>query len=322
MKILYLPNQYSQQRQREKKRWIYPVLLAMQAQHYRNLGHEVYWDSKVELPGSPGDRVIKEPEQINFENLPAPDRIFTKAMDPKYQRNGNFKHKPGTYIQVADGCWHGKCTFCVEKNNQWRVRPVWDVHQEIVKIHSLGFKEVFDDSGTFPVGPWLDEFLGMENPGVVFGCNMRMVDAPWRKMKKWGFRMVLFGLESGSQKTLDRIHKGIRVQDVMHIAHAADAGLDPHVAVMFGYPWETDKDALETLRIVHFLLKRGVVKTAQASFYTPPSGQANEGHRKYVNQIYQVALSPQFWINKIKSIKTGDDLKYFFRQIREGIFRG
>ena len=44
MRILYLPNAYSQQRQREKKRKIYPVLMAMEAEWYRRQGHEVVWN--------------------------------------------------------------------------------------------------------------------------------------------------------------------------------------------------------------------------------------------------------------------------------------
>jgi hypothetical protein len=93
---------------------------------------------------------------------------------------------------------------------------------------------------------------------------------------------------------------------------------------MFGYPWESDSDAKNTLKVLHDLLRKGIVKTAQASFYKPEGTHniSNEAQRKYVGEIYKVALFPDFWIRKIKSMKTGDDLKYFFRQIREGLFHG
>ena len=64
------------------------------------------------------DRVISEPDGIPFRKLPPPDRELTDAKNPKYQNNGNFKYLPGTYMLSAGGCWHGKCTFCVEKNEQ------------------------------------------------------------------------------------------------------------------------------------------------------------------------------------------------------------
>jgi len=319
VRILYLPHQHSQQRQHEKKRWIYPVLLAMQAQYYRDRGEEVLWS----VPGKEmgiADKVITEPENIPFDQLPAPDRIFTNSKDPKYQRNGNFKYHPATYIQVADGCWWGRCSFCVEKKREWKVRPVFEVHKELKSIKALGFREVFDDSGSFPIGEWLDDFLGFPNPGLVMGCNCRMVEYPWRWMKKWGFRMILFGLESANQRTLDKIHKGVRVEDVKHIEEAAKSGLDCHVAVQFGYPWESEADARNTLRLVHRLLKTGVAKTAQASFHSPngtPSPM--ESQRHFVKKIYEVAYSPRFWFNKVRDIKNVDDLKYLGKQISSSI---
>ena len=320
MRILYLPNCWSQQRQKEKARWIYPVLLAMQAQYHRNLGHQVYWDDgrvlKVLM-----DKVITEPEDINFLNLPAPDRVFTNAFDKRYQENGNFKFHPGTYIQVADGCWWGKCSFCVERERAWKVRDIWSVHQELKEIKHLGFREVFDDSGTFPVGEWLNEFLRLPPLGLTLGCNMRMVDVDYARMKRFGFRMVLFGVESANQRTLDLINKGTKTSDIKHIISASKAGLDCHGAFMFGYPWEIEKDEFNTLHLAHELLRKGILKTAQASFYNPIKGlkMSDEGKRKFVRKLYDVAWSPEFWMNKLKSIKNTADLKYFFRQIKAGI---
>ena len=90
------------------------------------------------------------------------------------------------------------------------------------------------------------------------------------EMKYAGFRMLLYGLESANQKTLDKINKGILVDEAIdELVYASEAGLEPHIAVMFGYPWETDEDAETTLRIVWWLLKKGYAKTAQASFYDP-----------------------------------------------------
>jgi hypothetical protein len=297
----------------------------MQAQHYRNLGHNVVWDHKGAIPLKPGDRIISHPEDINFIHLPCPDRVWTNAFDKKYQQNGNFKYRPGTYIQCADSCWWGKCSFCVERKREWKVRPVWDVIQELESINRLGFKEVFDDSGTFPIGAWLSEFLdslGNRKFNFRLGCNMRMVEAPYQRMRDNGFRMALFGIESANQKTLDRINKGVKVEDIRWVERAAQDGLDCHGAFMFGYPWETDEDATRTLRCVHDLLKRGILKTAQASFYTDSGRTGKESHRKYVGRLYQVACSPSFWINKINDIKSKEDLGYFFRQIKAGLFNG
>src|SRR5574343_347174 len=169
MKILYLPNEYSQQRQFEKKAWVYPVRMAMEAQKDINDGHEVFWNNFGPWQRKDGyvigemetdiiDECIKKPRYTDFLSLPFPDRKFTMAFDKRYQLYGNYKYHPATHIQVADGCWHGKCTFCVERNNVWKIRPIEHVMEEIDECHRLGFKELFDDSGTFPDGKWLADF--------------------------------------------------------------------------------------------------------------------------------------------------------------------
>jgi len=316
MRLLYAPNHYSQQRQREKKRKIYPVLMAMEAEYHREEGNSVYWETcpyKV-------DKVITEPEGIPFLKLPPPDRIFTKFW--QYQNNGNFKYKPGTYILSANGCWWGKCKFCVENGVKYEVRTVESVIAEISDCKHLGIREVFDDSGTFPTGGWLDEFcVELKKIGIRFSCNMRLCDLDYRKLYLSGFRMLLFGVESNNQKTLDLMNKGKKVSDIKYIIKAAEAGLEPHITCMFGHPSETDADSLNTLKIVWWLLKKGYAKTAQASFYQSEEG-ANESQRKYVKRIYDVAKSPEFWFNKLKDINDIDDIKYLLRSIKNGLKKG
>ena len=335
MRILFKLNQHLQQRQHEKTRWIFPIQLAMYATHLRNQGNEIIWDS---VDDGTFDKVIASEKQIDipFLQLPHADRVLTCAKEKKWQQNGNFKYLPATYILSAIGCHWGECTFCVEQGQPYEVRKVEDVIDEINECKTLGFKEVFDDSATFPIGRWLDEFcngLARVSGELHFSCNMRMVDVDYVRMCKSGFRMVLFGLESANQKTLNKINKGVRLGgwngripgkkgegDVKYIIKAAKAGLEPHIAVMFGYPWETEEDAVNTLKLVHYLLRKGYAKTAQASFYAPQGGQGGQAsHRKYVNKIYRAAYSPTFWLNKIRDIHNVADLKYLWRQIKEGM---
>jgi radical SAM superfamily enzyme YgiQ (UPF0313 family) len=320
MRILYLPNAYSQQRQREKKAKIYPVKLAMEAEYYRLEGalsrtsqrvNQVDWDSGIK---GGYDKIIIEPENLPFLSLPRPDRIFTRARE---YSSGNYKYEPGTHMQVADGCWHGKCAFCIEKDRPYLIRQMPDIFAEIAQCERLGFREIFDDSGTFPIGGWLDEFCeNLKHFNIRFSCNMRAVDLDYVKMRRAGFRMLLFGIESASEFTLKTINKGTTPQDVKYIIKAERAGLEPHIAVMFGYPWETDAEAIETLKLARWLLRKGYAKTAQASFYTPPNGLNNENHRKYVRRIYGAGLYPDFWLNRLGKINNIDELKYLWKGIK------
>ena len=63
--------------------------------------------------------------------------------------------------------------------------------------------------------------------------------------------MLVFGLESGSQRVLDRMHKGICVQDASRILHdCAAAGIFNVVMVFVGFPGETVQDAQATARFL------------------------------------------------------------------------
>lgn len=324
MRIIYTPHEYLQQRQRQKKRWIYPVLSAMEATYYIQKGYDVIWDKQVNY--QVGDCIkSKNYSHIPFLDLPIPDRVLTDAFNRKYQNNGNFKHLPGTYMLSASGCWHGKCSFCVEQNNEYHVRPVETMIAEVEICKRLGFREVFDDSGTFPIGGWLEKFCkGVKKYNIKLGCNMRCVDIDYNLLADSGFRMVLFGIESANQQTLDKINKGVNFDDFKYVKKAREAGLEPHIAVMFGYPWETDEDACNTLRLVWYLLRKGYANTAQASLYCPTQETKgycvpNHNHAKYVGRIYEAAYHLDFWFNKLKNIQNIDDLKYLWRQIKTGI---
>lgn len=324
MNYLFKLNKNLQQRQFEKSVWIYPVHLAMYATYLRNQGHHVLWDFPTEPFGE--YTVIESEDQIDvpFLDLPAPDRWLTDSMNPKWQNNGNFKHKPGTYILATSGCWWGRCTFCVERNKPYNLRSVDSVLNEIIECERIGFKEIFDDSGTFPDGKWLREFCQEKIkrcPDIPISCNMRInADVDFKLMKQAGFRMLLYGVESANQGTLKKLKKGLNHERITPtIKQASEAGLAPHIAIMFGYSWEEDQDSQKTVRLVRTLLKKGYAKTAQASCYAVEGHERRTESGKYIKQIFNVWRSPEFWYNKIKDIKTKDDFKYLMRQIKEGI---
>jgi hypothetical protein len=63
-----------------------------------------------------------------------------------------------------------------------------------------------------------------------------------------GFRKLFFGLESGSQKTLDHMDKGIQVAEVPTLLrNCREAGIQFHLFSIIGFPEETPARAAETL---------------------------------------------------------------------------
>ena len=297
----------------------------------------------------------------DLDSLPFIDRDLTKWQLYAY-KNGNYKRTPGTYIMSGRDCWWGRCTFCSwpQLYPEFRTRSVKNVLDEIGQlIEKYNIREIMDDTGTFPVGNWLREFCqGMIERGfnkkIYLDCNMRfgcLGKEDYRLMRKAGFRLLLFGLESANQKTLDRLDKNLKVEDIIEGCKLARAeGLYPHITLMFGYSWEDYEDTLNTLKLGKWLLNKGCAATMQATVVIPyPGSKLFEECKqdnllktfdwdKYdmketvmkqsfdeskvldlVRSMYRVAFQPEFILRKISSVRDFDDFRYFGRAIGKTI---
>jgi radical SAM superfamily enzyme YgiQ (UPF0313 family) len=295
----------------------------------------------------------------NIDQAPFIDRDLTQWQDYAY-KNGNYKRIPGTYIMSGRDCWWGKCSFCSWPTLYpvYRTRSVENVLNEIGElIEKYNVREIMDDSGCFPKGEWLRDFCsGMISRGynkkIYFDCNMRfgaLSQDDYKLMKKANFRLLLFGLESANQKTLDRINKNLAVEKITEGCIAATkAGLYPHITVMFGYPWESYEDALKTLRLGSWLLKKGYAYTMQATMVIPYPGSAlfeeckknnwlrvlnwddydmkqpimrtpfdDDRVMQLVQEMYKVSYQPEFILSKLFSLRDIDDLKYWVRAVKK-----
>ncbi len=291
----------------------------------------------------------------DLNQAPFIDRELTKWELYAY-KNGNYRRTPGTYIMSGRDCWWGECSFCswTQLYPQYRVRSPENVLDEIGNLlDTLPIREIMDDTGSFPRGGWLRSFCrGVLERGyhkkVGFDCNFRFGAASaedFKLMKKAGFRFLLFGLESANQETLDRVNKNITVEEIVDSCRMArEAGLYPHITIMFGYPWEGYEKARKTLELGKYLLKKGYAYTMQATIVVPYPGtelyrQCRENDwlltsdwsefdmkqpvmkvpfpqkdlLKLVQGMYGVAFSPVFLGRKILSIRDWSDLAFFLR---------
>ena len=166
-------------------------------------------------------------------------------------------------------------------------------------------------------------------------------------MREAGFRYLLFGLESAKQETLNRINKGIKVNDIVEGCKMAQrAGLEPHLTIMVGYPWETREDVIGTIELAKDLFKKGYANTLQATIVIPYPGtplfrycQENDllctrGWDDYdmrtavmktaltdddikgaSQQLYKAFFAPRYILRKLISIRNSNDLRYAIRGI-------
>lgn len=306
-----------------------------------------------------GEKGVENTGRFKLEHdltgLPLIDRELTK-WKLYSEKNGNYKRLPGAYTMAGRDCWWAKCSFCswTTLYPKFRVRTpesLLDEADELVTRY--GVREIMDDTGTFPTGAWLRSFCdGMIGRGlnkrIFFDCNMRFGAVKrddYKLMKKAGFRLLLFGLESANNSTLKRLNKGVTVEEVTESCRQArEAGLYPHITIMFGYPWETLQEAENTIRLGKWLLKKGYAWTVQATAIVPYPGTPlfeycreegllasldwddydMRGHvirtpylpaevKPFVKKIYSTAFSPEFLLRRLFSIRDLDDIKFFAR---------
>jgi len=293
-----------------------------------------------------------------LDDLPFVDRDLTRWKDYAYF-NGNFKYTPATYMYSGKDCWWNRCTFCVWDHTlnpmgTYRRFTPERLFAEIKHlVDNYGVKEIFDDAGTLFVGPPLKKFCQLMidsgyNKKVVLGCNMRLnalTQEYYDLMKQANFRFILYGMESGNQYTLDKLDKGLKVEEIENgVKMAKKSGLEPHLTIMLGYPWETEEMANNTINLAKKLFKKGYVDTMQATIVIPYPGTplykeciekewllvspyeyeafdmrgpvmkvpfSREKLMELTQELYSSFFSVGYIFRKILSIRSKDDIKFF-----------
>jgi anaerobic magnesium-protoporphyrin IX monomethyl ester cyclase len=104
---------------------------------------------------------------------------------------------------------------------------------------------------------WAEKFAGLlrEYDAVIpFKCLKRadlVTEKTARALADAGCKTVWIGAESGSQKILDAMDKGDKVEDIYRAAELLHAnGIEVGFFLQFGYPGETWKDVQMTLKMV------------------------------------------------------------------------
>jgi len=292
----------------------------------------------------------------NLDKLPFIDRELTKW---KLYGEKLYKREPFAYTMAGRDCPWAKCTFCswTTLYPKFRIRSPENLLDEIGQlIEKYKVREIFDDTGTFPSGGWLDQFCeGMIKRGynkkVLFSCNFRfdyLNKDRLRLMKQAGFRLFKLGLESANQATLERLNKGTNIEQVKEGCRLVkESGLEVHLTIMIGYPWETKQQTLNTVGLATDLMKQGLADMLQATVVIPYPGtplydeaiknnwlrfdpfayerydmqepvlrmqdlQPDEIMR-LTEQTYSSFLQPAYILRYLKNIRSYSDIKYIFR---------
>ncbi len=193
-----------------------------------------------------------------FEQLPPPDYDLV-GLAPYSEF---LLPRPFVVVQSARGCPFG-CNFCVRSYGQrLALRPAAQILDEIAGlVRRRGVRSVrfIDDTFFTAKARVLEICRGFRErlPDVVWSCLSRadtLDDRVIAEIGASGCRRVYIGIESGSQRILERYNKGYDVASLPGTVEALRrARIEVGAFFMVGHPEETEDDFAQTLRLARTL---------------------------------------------------------------------
>jgi hopanoid biosynthesis associated radical SAM protein HpnJ len=199
------------------------------------------------------DRTILE----SMDDLPFVTPIYKRDLVIENYFGGYLKH-PYISFYTGRGC-KSRCTFCLWPQtiggHRYRTRSVGHVIEELRWAQKAfpQVKEFFFDDDTLTDNAPRVEALAREigKLGITWSCNAKanVPRSTLKIMKDNGLRLLLVGYESGNQKILHNIKKGMLVDVARRFTKDChDLGIVIHGTFILGLPGETKETIEETIR--------------------------------------------------------------------------
>lgn len=208
-----------------------------------------------------GGICINKPRSLisNLDEIPFPARDLLGDKRFYLPPPATFKKKPVAVILTSRGCAH-KCLFCFQidrdRTSGVRYRSVENVLAEIELCLEQGYKEIkfIDDSFVADYDRAMEIAAEIIKRKLKFSwfasaCVNQVRKPLLQAFKKAGCWAILLGAESGVQKNLNTLRKGITLaQTRQAVLLAKEAGLKVFTPFLFGIPGETYQDGLQTIK--------------------------------------------------------------------------
>lgn len=165
--------------------------------------------------------------------------------------------RPVIPFSASSGCYWGRCSFCPEQAEANRFIGL-PVQQALRDMETLAENEptalihVCDNA----MSPALLKHMASResgNPWYGFArIHPNLADPDFcAALRRSGCAMLKLGIESGDQRVLDELGKGIRLDDSARVLRAVRAsGIATYVYLLFGTPAEDEAAACRTLDFI------------------------------------------------------------------------
>lgn len=220
-------------------------------------GEAALYDLVVSIEkGKQPSGVIRGEIRMDLSSLPSPDYEGMPL-------DAYLSPEPVLSYDATRGCYWGKCAFCHYGLSEtgtvpYRERPITEVLNhlnDLSKKYNCGIFYLSQDTMIPATAQRLAKAVRESNATWRWACDMRpepfLTPERCRQLAKGGVLSFALGIESGSNRVLRLINKGISRSDMRStVENLAKAGVAVEWMCFTHFPTETYPEAIETL---HFL---------------------------------------------------------------------
>jgi anaerobic magnesium-protoporphyrin IX monomethyl ester cyclase len=204
-------------------------------------------------------RTVPAPRASSWTQLPEPARDLIDTAP--YRQAWRNAHGYFSMNAVASrGCPY-RCNWCAKpiSGDRFHVRPAEAVAEEILQLkRDFACEHLWFGDDVFALNHhWTKQLaraVEKRNCVLPFKIQSRadlMTESTVDALSRAGCAEIWMGVESGSQKVLDAMDKGLSVSEVVDARmRLKQAGIRACYFLQFGYPGETWKDIQQTISLV------------------------------------------------------------------------
>ncbi len=241
------------------------VIILMGGSHvtsiYRELKKSVLNNYFDNLIAGMGEEVLLEmakkyeKRRYSNERMMCASRLFAKW--DNVQKYKYLSPELVIPIHFSEGCYWGKCSFCNHESLHgecYRITNIEKAYEYIKEVSvQTGSKYFTFVDSVLPVA-WLEQLSErLVGEGIYWEACVRFERGShdYSKLFRGGCRMLRFGLESGAQKNLERMNKGIDLFVAEKILKDCfEANICTFIFFFTGFPGETREEGMETVNFI------------------------------------------------------------------------
>jgi anaerobic magnesium-protoporphyrin IX monomethyl ester cyclase len=203
------------------------------------------------------------------------------------------------------GCYWSKCAFCSHGliyNGHFRLRTTQKVVDDIValsaKYRTRNF--AFSDEGISPHAlKSLSGKLIEDNVKIRYSTGARFEKQFSRllcdQLACSGLKIIYFGLESGCDRILNHMRKGISIEQVFEVCqNVHSAGIWNHLFIFYGFPTETLNEAEQTSSFLR--ANKGVIRSFSGGNFVLSKGSDVANHPEEYGACKRQADNGEFQV--------------------------